>query len=166
MAGWGQCGKALRGRPVFVTRYNVGTSSWFTYQGYGMTRLAQHSIIHGTQYSWERKTRHPSTALLWRTMRDTDTVERVSGSVLCLGQIHEETAQALLFQNFEGSLMATDHVQISPDEDSPSFKGGLLLPQEVRNSQIITAPHTQPQSFHTPPRSHGSGFPGRHDLTV
>lgn len=103
-----------------------------------MTTQAQQSIIHGTQYSWEERTRAQGTALLWRTIRDTDTVEQASGSVLCLGNPQDETAKALLFQNFQGPLMATEHVEISK-EDSPSFKGGFLLPEDIRNSQIIMA---------------------------
>lgn len=85
-------------------------------------------------------------------MRDTDTVERVSGNVLCLGQIHKETAEALLFQNFEGPLMATDHVQISPDEDSPSFKGGVSSTprsQELANHNSTAYPASE--LSHTPP---------------
>lgn len=61
-------------------RYDVGTGSWYT---------TQESIIHGiqyTQYSWEERTRVHDTALIWRTIRDTDTVQRASGSVLCLGE--------------------------------------------------------------------------------
>lgn len=60
---------------------------------------------------------------------------------LYLGELHDETAQALLFQNFKGPLIATDHVQIFPDEDPPYFyfKVGFLLPHEIRNSQIIPA---------------------------
>lgn len=147
VTGWGRYEEALQDWPVFVNRHNVGTSNWLTYQGHGMTRQAQQSIIHGTQYSWEERTRVHGTALLWRTIRDTDTVERVSGSVLFLGELHEVTAKALLFQNFESPLIATDLVQISLDEDSPSFKGGSLLPHEIRNPEIITAPCVQPANF-------------------
>ena len=126
-----------------------------------MTQQTQQSVIHGTQYNWEERTQAHSTALLWRTIRDTDTIEQVSGSILCLGELHNKTAQALLFQNSEGPLIATDHVQTSQDEDSPSFKGGFLLPQEIRNSKIITASCVQPANFCTPQKSRGSGLPVR-----
>ncbi|CAG8908594.1 unnamed protein product [Penicillium egyptiacum] len=164
---WGPYEEALQGRPVFVHRYNVGTGSWYTYQGHGVATQAQQCIVHGTQYSWEERTRAHATALLWRTVRDTDSVQRASGSVLCLGELQHETARALLFQNFQGPLMASDHVEIDEKEDSPSFKGGFLLPQEIRDSRIITAKYVHPEDFRTPQRSSNSGVPmQQHGMTV
>jgi hypothetical protein len=68
---WGPYEEALQGRPVFVHRYNIATENFFTYQGHGVTTQAHQSIIHGTQYSWDA--RAFGTALLWRTLRDTDS---------------------------------------------------------------------------------------------
>ncbi|KAJ5193414.1 hypothetical protein N7449_009556 [Penicillium cf. viridicatum] len=154
---WGPYEEALQGRPVFVHRYNIATGSSFTYQGHGVTAQAHQCIIHGTQYSWDA--RAFGTALLWRTLRDTDSVRGASGSVLCLGEPQHETARALLFQNFEGPLTASEYVHIDENEDAPSFKGGFLLPEEIRRSQIITVRDIYPEDFRTPQRSSNSGVP-------
>lgn len=128
---------------------------------------AQQSIVHGTQYSWDEKARAQGTALLWRTIRDTDGVEGASGSVLCLGNPQDRTARALLFQNFQGRLMANENVKIGDNEDRPTFKGGFLLPSEIRNSQIVTAKSAQPEKFLTPQKSkNGLGVPERYNMTV
>lgn len=52
------------------------------------------------------------TALLLMTIRDTDTVQVASGSVLSLGELQDETARELVFQSFLGPLMATEHLEI------------------------------------------------------
>lgn len=164
---WGPYEEALQGRPVFVHSHNVGTGHWRTHQGHGVATQVQQSIIHGTQYSWEQRSRDHATALLWRTVRDTDSVARASGSVLCLGEPQHETARALLFQNFQGTLMASDLVNIDETEDYPTFKGGFLLPQEIRDSRIITAEYVHPEDFRTPQRSSNSGVPmQQHGMTV
>lgn len=88
-------------------RYDVGTGSWYN---------TQESTIHRikyTQYSWEERTRVHVKALLWRTIRDTDTdiVQRASGSVLCLGELQHETSKAVLFHNLEGPLRPREDVE-------------------------------------------------------
>ncbi|KXG51690.1 uncharacterized protein PGRI_090830 [Penicillium griseofulvum] len=152
---WGPYEEALQGRPVLVYRYNIATGNSFIHQGYGIPTQAHQCIIHGAQYSWDA--RAFGTALLWRTLRDTESVRGASGSVLCLGEPQHETARALLFQNFEGPLPASEHVHIDKNEDVPTFKGGFLLPEEIRRSQIITARDVYPGDFRTPQRSSNSG---------
>ncbi|KAJ5800686.1 uncharacterized protein N7518_002754 [Penicillium psychrosexuale] len=151
---WGPYEAALQGRPVFLHRYHISTGRTFTHQGHGVTTQAQQCIIHGTQYSWDA--RAFGTALLWRTLRDTDSVRGASGSVLCLGEPQHETARALLFQNFEAPLTASENVHIDEKEDAPVFKGGFLLPEEIRRSQIITVGEIYPEDFRTPQKSSNS----------
>ncbi|KAI2725560.1 hypothetical protein CBS147354_4731 [Penicillium roqueforti] len=154
---WGPYEAALQGRPVFVHRYNIATGSLFTYQGHGVTTQAQQCIIHGTQYSWDA--RAFGTALLWRTPRDTDSVQGTSSSVLCLGEPQHKTARALLFQNFEAPLTASESVHIDENEEGPVFKGGFLLPEEIRRSHIITVGEIYPEDFRTPQKSSSSEVP-------
>lgn len=105
--------------------------------------------------------------MLWRTTRDTDSVQGASGSVLCLGEPHHETARALLFQNFEGSLTASEHVKIADNEDAPKFKGGFLLPEEIRQARIITVESSFSNVFRTPQRGSNSGvLPQEKGMTV
>ncbi|KAJ5227469.1 uncharacterized protein N7469_007475 [Penicillium citrinum] len=151
---WGPYEEALQGKPVFVHSLNVATNRHRIHEGYGVTTQAQKSIIHGTHYTWEERTRGISTALLWRTLRDTDGVEKASGSILCLGETHHETASALLFQNFQGPLRESEDIQIGPDEDLPTFKGGFLLPKEIRMSTIISVENLFSNSFLTPQKNY------------
>jgi hypothetical protein len=58
---------------------------------------------------------------------DTDTHQRASGSVLCLGKPQQETVRALLFQNFEGSLMASEYVKIAGEPGFPFISRGVPL---------------------------------------
>lgn len=61
-----------------------------------------------------------------------------SGSVLCLGKITDETAEAIVFQNFQTPLMsknvAQDHRGQLNGEHRATVKGGFLLPEEIRHS--------------------------------
>lgn len=70
--------------PVFINRHNVITGTPSTREGYGIRRVSQEAIAHGVQYTWDTKSRAPSTALLWRTLLDSDTVQGTFGNVLCL----------------------------------------------------------------------------------
>ena len=126
---------------MFINRHNVVTGTFST------RRLAQEAIAHGAQYSWDTKARTPNTALLWRTLHDSDTVQGTSGSVLCLGRPSDPYARAVLFQNFEGPLAPSQNVQIARTETSPRFKGGFLLPTEVRDAEIVTYDTTRPNPF-------------------
>jgi hypothetical protein len=62
------------------------------------------------------------------------------GSVLCLGKITDETAEAIVFQNFQTPLMfknvAEDHRDQLNGEHRATVKGGFLLPEEIRHSTI------------------------------
>lgn len=144
---WGPYEEVLQGSPLFINRHNVVTGTFSTREGYGVSRLAQEAIAHGAQYSWDTKARAPNTALLWRTLHDSDTVQGMSGSVLCLGRPLDPYARAVLFQNFEGPLAPSQNVQIARTETSPRFKGGFLLPTEVRDAEIITYDTTRPKQF-------------------
>lgn len=160
MTEWGPYEEALQGRPVFANFYNITTGYQPTFRDHGVTAQTRQCIIHGTQYRWDERTRAFGTVLLWRMIRDTDKVRETSGSVLCLGEPHHGTARALLFQNFEGTLTASEHVNINKYKDPPSFKGGFLLPEEIRHSQIITVGETHPEDFSTPRGPLTRGFLG------
>lgn len=62
-----------------------------------------------------------------------------SGSVLCTGSPTDDTVKAVVFQNYETSMKVS---QVDKGDRKPvsegclSIKGGFVLPQEVRESQI------------------------------
>lgn len=159
---WGPYEEVLRGSPVFINRHNIVSGTFSTRESYGVSRLAQEAIAHGAQYSWDTKARAPNIALLWRTLHDSDTVQGTSGSVLCLGRPSDRYVRAVLFQNFEGPLAPSQNVQIAKTETSPRFKGGFLLPTEVRDAEIITYDTTRPNQFFVRKRSQVSPAMTRH----
>lgn len=83
-------------------------------------------------------------------------MEGFSGSVLCLGQMHAKTCQAICFQNsqtplYSNELVRHDYRGSPPDTTSyPTVKGGFLFPNEVRESEIFSedpGPKTAPGTF-------------------
>lgn len=157
IVGWADYNDVLDGGPVFVVSSNVVTGNQNLRTGSGVSRAARRALVAGSEYSWERNPLSRSVSILWRTEYDGDRMEDFSGSVLCLGQVHAETCRAVCFQNFQtplysNQLLKYDHQRAPPDTTSyPTVKGGFLLPQEIRESEILsedlggtTAPGTFP----------------------
>ncbi len=123
-----------------MTRLNITPGRWRSSVGQGISTAAQQAIAAGCEYSWTRKAVSQNTALLWRTAYDPDCVMGFPGSVLCLGKITDETAEAIVFQNFQTPLMfknvAEDHRDQLNGEHRATVKGGFLLPEEIRHSTI------------------------------
>ena len=146
IVGWASYAAVLDGGPIFVCRQNVVTGRWRQLEGQGMSPAAQDALAVGCDYFWEHRSRSKSTALLWRTNEDLDTAAYFSGSVLCLGQIAHNTARAVVFQNYEAPLrpehVRSDHRHLLSTSTARSpnsrawFKGGFLLPDEVRQADI------------------------------
>lgn len=108
IAGWGPHEEALAGNAVFLYRHNVFTGNFNLFAGKGATRVEQESIMSGTQYTWEHRSRQPNISLLWRTKHDGDELKGASGSVLCSGRPTDSHVRALLFQNYEGKLVCSE----------------------------------------------------------
>ncbi|MCJ1350119.1 MAG: hypothetical protein MMC33_000100 [Icmadophila ericetorum] len=79
---------------------------------------------------------------LWRNNFDPDMAGGFSGSVLCLGKVTDQTAEAICFQNFEGPLSESqcesDHDKQCDRSSWSTFKAGFILPEEIKTSKIIT----------------------------
>lgn len=141
ITGWASYEEVLDGAPVFLCRNNVATGVWRVVEGTGVSRDAQRAIVLGSEYTWEKTAYCQNVSLLWRTNFDTESAVSFSGSVLCCGQPSHATAKAVLFQNFEAPMT---EVMITQDHDPElrgdsrlTFKGGFLLPEEIRRSDII-----------------------------
>lgn len=98
---WGPYEEVLPGPSAFVNCHSVVTSTFSTREGYGVPSNAQEAIAHGAQYTWDFKTRAPTTALFWLTLHDSDTIQGTSGTILCLGRPSDAHARAVFFQNFD-----------------------------------------------------------------
>lgn len=136
----------LDGAPIFVCRMNVLVNKWRVAEGQGMSQAAQAAVVMGSEYSWDRETRSHNCSLLWRTNQDCDSMEGFSGSVLCLGRPTDVSAKAVLFQNFEAPIrpdqVLLDHRPTLDPAFRTTFKGGFLLPEEIRRSEIQMVPPT------------------------
>lgn len=151
ISNWGSYAEVLDGAPIFICRLNVVVDRWSVMQGQGMSKAAEAAVAMGSDYTWDRVTRSQNIALLWRTNHDCDSLQGLSGSVLCLGRPTDTTAQAVLFQNYEAPLKAE---QVVPDHRPnlqppfrTTFKAGLLLPDEIRRSQIQMVPPSRVLEF-------------------
>lgn len=138
--GWGEYSAVLDGRPVYICRFNAAASAWSPRSGQGVSRAAHAAIATGAEYTWVQKAVRPTTALLWRTTYDDDSMAGFSGSVLCLGKATDKTAYAVLFQNFQIPIkpqeVIHDHKALTNLGYFASFKAGFLLPADIRASTI------------------------------
>ncbi|KAI9781204.1 MAG: hypothetical protein M1816_002464 [Peltula sp. TS41687] len=149
ISGWGAYTSVLDGEPLFVCRLDVQTGNWRNIEGQGISSAAQAAIAAGSEYTWDRAAFSQNASLLWRTNHDQHRATGFSGSVLCLGHLTDSTAEAVLFQNYEAPLrevhVELDHRTHLPETWNVSFKGGFLLPEEIRASEIIMTPSEFPQ---------------------
>lgn len=81
-------------------------------------------------------------AILWRSELDHNTASAFSGSVLCSDLPSDETARAVVSQNYEVSLnekCTLDDCQVGLTEvtNHATFKGGFILPDEITSSEIV-----------------------------
>jgi hypothetical protein len=130
----------MDGAPIFMVAMNAQTGRFWAQEGTAMSSKAQEAVISGTEYLWDKEALSQSAALLWRTGFDSDDVAGYSGSVLCEGKPTDAEAKAVLFQNFQGHLKSqaadADGRPVADNEYQPMYKGGFLLPQEIRESAI------------------------------
>ncbi|KAI9789824.1 MAG: hypothetical protein M1816_005741 [Peltula sp. TS41687] len=138
--GWAQYDEALDGCPLFITVFNVYKNKWETKVGNAVSQATQKAIAEGVEYRWEKETFSQSAAILWRLEKeDWRDVRGFSGGVLCVGNPTDQFAKALVFQNFETPIKAWqvrggDSVLVGTW--GCTLKGGFVLPQEIRESQI------------------------------
>lgn len=144
IVGWGGYDEVLNGAPVFIVCSNVVTGNQIKRTGSGVSRSAQRALAIGSEYSWDRRALSSSASILWRTEYDGDRLKGFSGSVLCLGQLQADTCRAVCFQNFEAPLSSEellhhDHRKPPPGSAShPTVKGGFLLPEDIRQADILS----------------------------
>ncbi|KAK2803347.1 hypothetical protein FQN50_007006 [Emmonsiellopsis sp. PD_5] len=144
VTGWAEYEEALDGKPVFVTRFDAWTKQSHHEHGRTSTNATKRAIVEGTEYLWVGQT--VSTSLLWRTDEDWRDAQGCSGSVLCLGRPTDPNIKAVVFQNYQ--IPIQKH-QIRGGKRARSgdrawlMKAGFLLPQEVRESQILSSKSLQ-----------------------
>ncbi|KAI9820469.1 MAG: hypothetical protein M1826_000906 [Phylliscum demangeonii] len=141
ISGWGSYPAALDGGPLFVCRLNAVTGRGTELQGRGISTVARQAIALSCDYTWDRQAFSQNASILWRTNYDPNRASGFSGSVLCLGRLADPTALAIVFQNYESPLKAMHTADDIRDASDPraTFKGGFILPPEVRLATIEAA---------------------------
>lgn len=138
--GWGEYSAVLDGEPVYICRFNAAPSAWSPRSGQGVSRAAHAAIAAGAEYTWLQKSVKPTSALLWMTTYDDESMAGFSGSVLCLGKVTDNKAYAVLFQNFQSPIkpqeVVQDHKAVSKFGHFATFKAGFLLTAEIRAATI------------------------------
>lgn len=158
ITGWASHEEALRGGSLFLVCQNVATGVFRTFTGQAIETQIQSAIVDGHGYIWNKMAASPSRSLLWRTVDDHGAfsdgkfVYGASGAVLCLGRPTDREARVVVFQNFQGPL----DYSLLPKAQQPmdelkwaTYKGGFLVPQEIRQSEIRVSRHTPKQQFPT-----------------
>jgi hypothetical protein len=138
--------EALKASDVFLSRFNVRFGRWDTFTGHAVTGSAREALVVGMDYFWQRRHVKPKRALIWRTETDDHSVAGASGSTLCLGAPSAQTCKPVVFQNYQtgfhrNNFWAMDGIRnhISGYPETACFKGGFLLPEDVRTAEIIMA---------------------------
>jgi len=156
IVAWAPYDRVMSGEPVYVCRQNI-TGEWRILEGKIMSDAMQSAVVEGSEYFWDRKSRHHRVALLWRTKHDFDTAKQYSGTALCLGTPHQKTSEVVVFQNYEARLRPQ---WITPNESGMdsnlnycTFKGGFLLPLSIRQSEIAMDRDRFPEAPSTMPRT-------------
>lgn len=162
IVGWGPHREVLDGHPLFAASLNVHTGDPRIYAGTGISAIAQEAIVEGSQYFWDRELLTQSVSILWRTEQDHDSLTSLSGSVLCMGRLQDQTCCAVCFQNFESALYSPESLRYDhrplPDarHPTPKIKGGFILPDSVRQAEILCDDSGVPVAPGTFPRIRGS----------
>ncbi|EGD99431.1 hypothetical protein TESG_06866 [Trichophyton tonsurans CBS 112818] len=130
---------------AFICRFNSPNDSAAARRGHIPTEQAPRALVEGTEYLWDRDNLTSSASLIWRTVPASLDVKTWSGSALCLGSPSDRAIQVVVFQNFQCSIRRDGTVS---DPNGPTtfdyFKGGFLLPEEIRQAEIILNPQEFP----------------------
>ncbi|KAJ5791593.1 uncharacterized protein N7518_008604 [Penicillium psychrosexuale] len=133
---WASYSTVLAGSDVYVVRMNTVVGRWALLEGTVDPNAIRNATVIGTQYLWDRTAHSQTASLLWKTKEPFSPADGWSGSVLCLGRPTDESSQAVVFQNFE--VLCTTFVELEPGRTQDVLvKGGFLLPESIRSSQIV-----------------------------
>jgi hypothetical protein len=133
---------------------------------YRVTGSAREALVVGMDYFWETRHVKVKRALIWRTETDDHSVGGVSGPTLCLGVPSALTCKPVLFQNYETGFQqdkfwAMDgfRSQITGVLGKATFKGGFLLPADIRTAEIITDDDSPRRRSVSGPGAASSAYP-------
>ncbi|CAG8939211.1 unnamed protein product [Penicillium salamii] len=143
VTGWATYSKALDGQDCYVVAQNASTGGIREVRGVINSNLFRPNLFRraaviGTGYSWDKIRRQCNAFLLWHTEHLKAPADGTSGPPLCLGRPSDTAAQAVVFQNFQHSCQVAHVVGIWNKKQYSLVKGGFILPQEIRDSTILS----------------------------
>lgn len=136
---WAPYEDALDGQPVFTCLFHVWDKAAEIIEGGLASRATQEAVVIGSEYIWEKNATSQSASILWRTDSDLTTAAGFSGSTLCVGKPSDKYVKALVFQNFQKPITSSEvagNDRVLSNEYGCLIKGGFVLPQEIRDSEI------------------------------
>lgn len=134
---WASYSDALGGSSVYAVRLHTIVGRWQALQGTVDPDVIRNATVLGAQYLWDRTASSQSAALLWNTTEPFSPANGWSGSVLCLGRPTDESARALVFQNFQVPCISLVD-PLTGERRDVIVKAGFLLPEVVRSATIVT----------------------------
>ncbi|KAJ5888328.1 hypothetical protein N7495_008369 [Penicillium taxi] len=141
ISGWATYSAALSGSEVYAARMNPVVKKWVHLEGKVDPQAIRNATVVGTQYLWDAGSSLQTASLLWTTKEPWSMADGWSGSVLCLGRLTDKSSRALVFQNYQ--VECTTNITMNGRRDWIFVKGGFLLPDSVRSSEIIMGDNEQ-----------------------
>lgn len=168
VTGWADYRAGLDGTlPVFTVAHHASFPNWRMYEGVVDPTRLQRSVALGTAYRWDRAKEEQGTAILWYTEPGLTSLTGWSGAPLCVGHPQDPTARALVFQNFQSTMLLPC---AGGDPLIVLVKGEFVLPADIKNSAIISVrPEGERSHFNTlptRPRESYEGSPQRHGFSA
>lgn len=153
---WGSYEALSAGAPAFMAACSPETGNPRRQLCKVVSREAQKAIHEGSQYIWNKQHSNQTVSILWRTRDEEETATGFTGSILCLGKPDDGKCLAVCMQNFEfeakwpKSLLS--HLNpFSKRTEKVMIKGGFLLSDEIRDSEILCYPCSTPPTLRTFP---------------
>ena len=99
------------------------------------------ALIVGAEYLWGDG--HLKRSFLWRTTEGKGSISGFSGAVLVAGKPSDKHAKAICFQSWEDLLTEAGGMEGT----RPWIRGGFMLPEDIKQSEILMQPsHAKPKA--------------------
>ncbi|CDM37963.1 hypothetical protein DTO013E5_8267 [Penicillium roqueforti] len=142
---WASYKDAIQGAPMIACVFDYINNEHGRLLGDIPNEQIRAALLEGHGHIWIQNAVDSSASILWRTDEDQVDARGFSGSVLCIGRVHEK-CRPLLFQNFQLKITVwpdgecqRNSADLPPglNHPNPMIKGGFILPDEIRTAKIL-----------------------------
>jgi hypothetical protein len=142
---WASYKDAIQGVPMIACVFDYISNEHGRLLGDIPNEQIRAALFEGHGHIWTQNAIDSSASILWRTEEDQVDARGFSGSVLCIGRVHER-CRPLLFQNFQLGIAhwpdgerQRNQADLPPglNHPNPTIKGGFILPAEIRAATIV-----------------------------